>query len=172
MPRYVAFLRGVSPMNAKMPELARAFEGAGFTNVRTVQTSGNVVFESAAADLSELESRAEEAMARSLDRTFVTFVRSADYLRTMLDAEHYAPFALSPKDKCIVAFLRQPPSSVPALPVVHREGRILTVAGTEAFAAYLPSDKAPSFMHLLERTFGKDITTRTVGTILRTLGDG
>ena len=31
MPRYVAFLRGVSPMNAKMPELKAAFEAAGFT---------------------------------------------------------------------------------------------------------------------------------------------
>jgi hypothetical protein len=26
MPRYAAFLRGVSPMNAKMPEVKRAFE--------------------------------------------------------------------------------------------------------------------------------------------------
>jgi len=29
MKRYVAFLRGVSPMNAKMPELGSAFEAAG-----------------------------------------------------------------------------------------------------------------------------------------------
>src|SRR6187401_2456666 len=29
MPRYVALLRGVNPMNAKMPELKRAFESAG-----------------------------------------------------------------------------------------------------------------------------------------------
>ena len=44
MPRYVAFLRGVSPMNAKMPELARCFEGSGFTEVKTVLSSGNLVF--------------------------------------------------------------------------------------------------------------------------------
>jgi uncharacterized protein (DUF1697 family) len=36
MPRYAAFLRGVSPMNVKMPELRRAFERADFTNVVTV----------------------------------------------------------------------------------------------------------------------------------------
>jgi len=30
MRRYAAFLRGVSPMNAKMPELKRCFEAAGF----------------------------------------------------------------------------------------------------------------------------------------------
>ena len=44
MPRYVAFLRGVSPMNAKMPELRRCFENAGFRDVRTLLSSGNVVF--------------------------------------------------------------------------------------------------------------------------------
>jgi uncharacterized protein (DUF1697 family) len=45
MPRYVAFLRGVSPMNAKMAELKRCFEGAGYTDVKTVLSSGNVVFD-------------------------------------------------------------------------------------------------------------------------------
>lgn len=42
--RYAALLRGVSPMNARMPALKAAFEAAGFTDVRTVLASGNVVF--------------------------------------------------------------------------------------------------------------------------------
>ena len=46
MPRYVALLRGISPMNAKMPELKRCFEDAGFGNVKTLLSSGNVVFDS------------------------------------------------------------------------------------------------------------------------------
>lgn len=45
MPRFTAFLRGVSPANAKMPELQAAFESAGFARVRTVLSSGNVVFD-------------------------------------------------------------------------------------------------------------------------------
>ncbi len=40
MPRYAAFLRGVTPMNAAMPELKRAFEDAGFTDVALVQIGG------------------------------------------------------------------------------------------------------------------------------------
>jgi len=42
--RYAAFLRGVMPTNRKMPELKRCFEVAGFTEVKTVLASGNVVF--------------------------------------------------------------------------------------------------------------------------------
>jgi Uncharacterized protein conserved in bacteria len=45
MARHVAFLRGVSPINAKMPQLKRCFESAGFANVKTVRSSGNVVFD-------------------------------------------------------------------------------------------------------------------------------
>jgi hypothetical protein len=32
--RYAAFLRGGSPKNAKMPELKRCFEAAGFKDVK------------------------------------------------------------------------------------------------------------------------------------------
>ncbi len=48
MTRYAAFLRGVNVggVNLKMAEVARAFKEAGFTNVRTILASGNVVLES------------------------------------------------------------------------------------------------------------------------------
>jgi uncharacterized protein (DUF1697 family) len=55
MPRYLAFLRGVSPMNAKMSELKRCFEAAGFTDVKTVLASGNVAFNARAASEAALE---------------------------------------------------------------------------------------------------------------------
>jgi uncharacterized protein (DUF1697 family) len=44
-------------MNAKMPELKRCFESAGFTDVATVLGSGNVVFDSRAASESRLSAR-------------------------------------------------------------------------------------------------------------------
>ncbi|MEX2154937.1 MAG: DUF1697 domain-containing protein [Gemmatimonadaceae bacterium] len=40
--RYAAFLRGVSPMNAKMPELQKAFAAAGFTDVTTRLSSARM----------------------------------------------------------------------------------------------------------------------------------
>jgi uncharacterized protein (DUF1697 family) len=80
MPRYVAFLRGVSPMNAKMPELRRCFEAAGFTDVKTVQSSGNVVFSARAASEHAFERKAEKAMADQLARAFCTIVRPVSVL--------------------------------------------------------------------------------------------
>jgi len=55
MPRYVAFLRGVSPMNLKMADLKACFEKMGFTDVRTVLSSGNVVFTADCAGVKKSE---------------------------------------------------------------------------------------------------------------------
>src|SRR4029077_20182916 len=87
--RYAAFLRGVSPMNAKMPELKRCFESAGFTDVQTVLSSGNVVFSSRSASETAVERKAVAAMAKGLKQTFPVILRSQKSLQEMLDADPY-----------------------------------------------------------------------------------
>src|SRR5688572_22270601 len=109
MPRYVAFLRGVSPMNAKMPELKRAFEAAGFIDVRTLLSSGNVAFTLARARAEATLARdAEAAMTKALGRSFATIVRATRDLDAMLAKDPYAAFRLPADAKRIVTFLREP----------------------------------------------------------------
>lgn len=165
MPRYVAFLRGVSPSNARMPELARCFEDAGFTAVRTLLSSGNVVFDARRAAEQQLIRRAAEAMAARLGRTFETVLRAQAELQALLEADPFARFTLPPAAKRVITFLPAAPASLPALPIEQDGARLLAVVGREAFAAYVPGPKGPVFMTLLERTLGKHITTRTVETV-------
>jgi len=165
MPRYVAFLRGVGPLNAKMAELKRCFEDAGFTEVRTVLGSGNVVFDARAARASVLERRAESAMQARLGRSFATIVRRSDALRRLLDADPYAAFALPPNAKRVVTFLREPSTSGLALPLESDGAHILGMAECEVFSAYLPSANGPVFMRLIEKAFGTQVTTRTWETV-------
>jgi uncharacterized protein (DUF1697 family) len=161
MPRYVAFLRGVSPQNAKMPELKSCFEAAGFTAVKTVLSSGNVVFDSRALAEANIECEAEAAMQTSLGRSFYTIVRRADALAQLLASDPYAGFAVPPQAKRVVSFLRQPATPKLALPLVQDGATVLAVVGREVFTAYEPSPNGPVFMLLIEKTFGKDVTTRT-----------
>lgn len=165
MPRYVAFLRGVSPLNAKMPELKSCFEGAGFTNVKTILSSGNVVFDARATTEAALERRAEAAMQESLGKAFPTIVRQTAFLNRLLESDPYADFDLQPNAKRVVTFLRNPPKTKIALPIESDGARILRVDGNEVFTAYVPSEKGPVFMVLIEKTFGKDVTTRTWDTV-------
>jgi hypothetical protein len=42
--------------------------------------------------------------------------------------------------------------------------------GRELLTAYVPSDKGAAFMVLIEKTFGKDVTTRTWDTVRKCAG--
>jgi uncharacterized protein (DUF1697 family) len=163
--RYAAMLRGVTPMNLKMADLKRAFEAAGFTDVRTVLASGNVVFDARAASVAAVERKAEEAMEKTLRRTFFTIVRAVDDLHAILERDPYRAFRLPAGSKRVVTFLRRPPRGGLDLPREVDGARILLVEGAEVFSAYLPSPKGPVFMTLIEKTFGKEVTTRTWDTV-------
>jgi uncharacterized protein (DUF1697 family) len=170
--RYAAFLRGVMPTNAKMPDLRRAFESAGFTDVQTVLTSGNVVFDARAAGDAALQRKAEAAMTTTLGRAFPTIVRSLDALRGILDDDPYAAFALPAGARRVVTFLREPPRGKLALPVELDGARILCLRGREVFTAYVPGPRGPVFMALIEKTLGDALTTRTWDTVKKVAGAG
>jgi uncharacterized protein (DUF1697 family) len=167
MARYAAFLRGVMPMNCKMPALKAAFEAAGFTDVKTVLGSGNVVFDARSTSEQALEQKAEAAMHESLGRAFFTIVRPVDQLRALLATDPYKPFKVGPQAKRIVTFLRGRPKAKIKLPVELDGARILTMKDGAIFSAYLPNPKGPVFMTLIDKTFGKEQTTRTWDTIAK-----
>jgi len=152
-------------MNAKMPELKMCFEAAGFTEVKTFLSSGNVVFSARASSEASLERKAETAMKDRLGRPFLTIVRSLDALRAILASDPYEAFRLSPGAKRIVTFLRKRPEVKLALPIERDGARILSLEGSDVFSAYLPSPRGPVFMTLIEKTFGEEVTTRTWDTV-------
>ena len=165
MPRYAAFLRGVMPTNAKMPQLKAAFEAAGFTDVKTLLASGNVVFSAPLAPVASLERRAEKAMHDELGQAFLTIVRPVNGLRKILASDPYKGFRLAPDSKRIITFLRERPAKTLKLPIEFEGARILAMQGGAIFSVYVPNPKGPVFMNLIEKTFGKEVTTRTWDTV-------
>lgn len=168
--RYAAFLRGVMPTNAKMPELKRCFEAVGFTDVKTVLASGNVVFTARAETEAALQRKIEDGMEQHLGRRFLTIVRSLDALRVLVDADPYADFKLAPNAKRIVTFLRDAPASKLRLPIEHDGARLLCAKRSDVFGAYVPSARGPVFMTLILKQLGEGATTRTWDTVKKLLG--
>lgn len=155
-------------MNASMADLKRAFEAAGFTEVRTVLSSGNVVFSTRAAAAGTIERKAEAAMEQALGRSFFTIVRSVEALQDLLASDPFRAYKLKPGAKRVVTFLRHPPAGDVALPGELEGARIYGVQGAEVFTAYVRNPKGnPVFMTLIEKTFGKDQTTRTWDTVTK-----
>jgi uncharacterized protein (DUF1697 family) len=168
--RYAAFLRGVMPTNAKMPDLRRCFEAVGFTDVKTVLSSGNVVFTARAEPEPALQRKIEDGMEQHLGRRFLTIVRSLDALRAIVDADPYTDFKLAPNAKRIVTFLRDAPASKLRLPIEHDGARLLCAKDGDVFGAYVPSPRGPVFMTLIMKQLGEGTTTRTWDTVKKVLG--
>ena len=165
--RYAALLRGVSPMNAKMPALKRSFEDAGFSDVATLLSSGNVVFSARAASDATLQREAEAAMQAGLGRSFQTIVRRLDALRRLLEADPFSAFPLPAGRKRVITFLRAAAAAQIEPPVHFADACIHAVRDREIFSSCLPGDKGTAFMRHLEKTFGKDVTTRTWDTVAK-----
>ena len=173
MPKYAALLRGVMPMNCKMADLRKALESAGFTDVKTVIASGNAVFSARKASEKAIAKKAEAAMQKVMGRSFMTIVRSIDDLQSLLDRDYFAGEKLPPNAKRNVTFLFEPLATKPKLPVEMRGGRICALEGDVAYLYYIPGLADPSFMTAIEKTFGKNVTTRTwdtVGRIVKAAG--
>ena len=168
MARYVALLRGVSPQNAPGARLVSAFERAGFTHVRTLLASGNVAFDARAQAEATLCRRAEQALAECLGRPFLTIVRPTAALQALLAGDPFAAWALPAGAKRQVSFLRAPAEPRVPLPTGDDDARVLAHQGREVFSYHSSREgTGPVLMRLIERTVGREVTTRTWDTVRR-----
>jgi uncharacterized protein (DUF1697 family) len=151
------------PTNCRMADLKKAFETAGFTEVKTFLASGNVAFDAPRAPNAALEKKVEAAIEHGLGRSFLTIVRSMDELRALIDADPFKGVRLGPGSRKIVTFLRNP--SKGKLPLERDNARLLRAEGGNLFTVYAPTPKGPVFMKLIESVAGKEQTTRTWDTI-------
>ncbi len=165
MLRYVAFLRGVSPMNLKMADFKRCLETAGYSNVKTLLSSGNAAFDSSSKSAAVIERQIEATFTKQLGRSFYTIVRSVEELQDLIESDPYSRFTLPTNAKRVVTFARKLPGLKPRLPIERDGAQILAVMDREAFSAYVPGPKGPVFMELIKANFGSDVTTRTWNTV-------
>ncbi|MCC6245675.1 MAG: DUF1697 domain-containing protein [Gemmatimonadaceae bacterium] len=165
MSRYVAFLRGVSPQNLSMAALRQCLEATGYAEVRTVLSSGNVAFSTRTTSVAALERRVAADIAHGVGRSFGLTIRSVDELTRLVHADPFQAFAVPPTAKRVITFLHHPVEPSAPLPVERDGVHIFAAVEREVFTAYLPHPKGPVFMTMLERLFGKDITTRTLDTV-------
>ena len=90
--RHVALLRGINVGTAKriaMADLRTVFESLGFTGVRTLLQSGNVIFDAPGADGADVQ-RIENAIADATGVRAPTLVLTAERFRAILGNNPFA----------------------------------------------------------------------------------
>jgi len=108
--RWAALLKGVNVGgNRKLPmaELKGFIEGLGFTDVKTLLASGNVVFTAEEADAATLEAKLETA-AESIGLTTDFLLRDAAELDAIIAANPFPDAAKDHPNHLLVVFHREP----------------------------------------------------------------
>ncbi|MEV0341281.1 DUF1697 domain-containing protein [Nocardia sp. NPDC050713] len=172
MNRYAALLRGIMPTNPNMrnEKLRAVFEGLGFEKVATILSSGNVVFRCADTDAAALEDRIQEALNRELGIPGGTIVRSYEELRELLDRDPFEGLTHERGSYLTVTFFKDQSPKVEHPDTGDALTRIIGYdAEARAFLTVIDNStpKTPDFMAWLDKTYGKDITTRTWLTVQR-----
>ncbi len=172
----VAFLRGVNVgghNTIAMAALKSAFESMGFSNVRTVLASGNVVFEAPGKDPNP-----DQTISQGLEKAFgfpvKVVLRTVRELRAMVDSDPFKGIPSGPEIKFYVTFLAQrtPDRSRLRVPAPAKGVRIIRVTPGETFSAVTlsPGVGTPDLMAFLDKALGDAATTRNWNTIIRIAG--
>jgi uncharacterized protein (DUF1697 family) len=165
--RFVVLLRGASPQNCAMSQLRACLEAARFARVTTVLSSGNAAFDARDDDEGALVTRLAALFTSEFGRDFYPIVRRTSELAGLVASDPFGDAAASAGAKRVVSFLRSPRPSLVPLPLSQDGATLLFQRGREGFTTYVPSDKGPVFMKLIERAWGKEVTTRTWETVCK-----
>lgn len=144
---YVAFIRGIGPENPNMHgnKLKDFFEKLGFKNVKTLLSSGNVLFESDLKNRKSLEKLIEENLPKMLGFSKITIIRNYNELKKISASDPFKGTEDAPASRLHVTFLKT-------------GGEIFSVIDTVNVGT-------TKIMSVLEKNHGKDITTRTWKTV-------
>ena len=172
----VALLRGINNAGSKrvtMAALKSAFESMGFKNVRTVLASGNVVFESPRRD-PQLGRTIARGLEKALGFRVIVILRTVLEMRALVASDPFRSEPFVPGVLFYVTFLARKIAADPgpSLPRPAKGVRIVRAGPGEVFSVVRPSAEVgtPDLMAFLDKTFGREVTTRNWRTVMRIAG--
>jgi uncharacterized protein (DUF1697 family) len=177
MTMYAAFFRGINVGGhrpTRMADVVRAFESLGFKNVKTLLASGNVVFEAPRGSREQLVSRINDKLVKNCGHEIHTIVRTMDELRSLAASEPFKAIRVTPHTRLFVTLLSKKPVTTLKIPYLSpdKSFRILSVGdGVVCSVLTVGPQWAKNLrqMDILEKEFGKEVTTRSWSTVLRIL---
>ena len=169
--RQVALLRGINVGRAKrvaMADLAALVARLGYTDVRTLLNSGNVVFTAGNEEPAVSAVRIERELASALGVSARVTVLSAAKLADAIERNPLLDRAHDPA-KLLVAFLAQPSDVARLEPLVERDWTPEAVALGDGVAyLWCPLGVADSRLgQAISGVLGDAVTSRNWATVLK-----
>lgn len=174
--KYIAFLRGINVgghHKVPMLELRKEMEKLKFENIVTLLNSGNIIFDAIADDAENLESMLSEHLEKSFGFPIPVILRSAELIDDLVNDEPFQNVLITKDIRLYVSFLGRDVDADLTLPWLSDDEsyKIICKKDKTIFSILdLSLSQTPKAMGVLEKYYGKDITTRNWNTIKRIKG--
>jgi uncharacterized protein (DUF1697 family) len=173
MTSVVALLRAVNvggTGKVVMSELCEVLGGLGFSAVKSLLQSGNLVFRCGGPANAALEAKLEAAVAEHLDLKTTFFVRSSSEWQAIVANNPYPREAKTDPARLVLMMLKSAPPAkdVDALRAAITGRETVTVIGKQAYFIY-PDGQGTSKLTnaVIERKLGSPGTARNWNTVLK-----
>ncbi|MCW4462359.1 DUF1697 domain-containing protein [Sphingomonas sp. BT-65] len=148
--RWAALLRGINlgKRQLKSAELKAVVESMGFTDVKTLLASGNVVFTADEKDAAALEKKLHDALAKETGLKSEIFVRSPQEMAAIVAANPF-PEATSERPSFVVVTFHRAPvdkAAVASLAERHDGPERMHAVGRELYIDF-PDGQGRSTLH-------------------------
>ncbi|MFC4633212.1 DUF1697 domain-containing protein [Dokdonia ponticola] len=170
---YVAFLRGINVgghHKLPMADLKVLFESLGYTHIKTLLNSGNVIFDAPLQDIKELEHTIEKTVETNVGFPVPTCVREASFIVRFRESDPFKNKNITKDTRCYISFLKDDVIADIRLPWTSDDNsyQIIEKRGETILSVLdLSLSQTTKAMRILEVTYGKNITTRNWKTIER-----
>lgn len=171
--KYIAFLRGINVSGhhkVPMAELRKELAKLEFSNIITLLNSGNVIFESTSEDEESLEQSIAEHLEKVFGFQIPVLIRNANDISELINGNPFKNIEVTKDIRLYISFLKEKTGADISLPWSTEDGafRILEIKDRAIVSVVnLTSTQTTKAMEILEKFFGKNITTRNWNTLKR-----
>lgn len=173
---FIAFLRGINVGgNKKVPmaDLKIMFETMGYTNIRTLLNSGNVLFDADETSASLLAEAIEAQMEQTFGFGAHTIIRTLDEMQALVQSNPFKGIRVTPAMRLYITFLTDKPTGKLKIPYESPDKlfKILAVTDSHICSVLTVTDtkNTTDAMGILEKEYGKNVTTRNWNTVEKML---
>jgi uncharacterized protein (DUF1697 family) len=175
--KYAAFLRGINVggnVLIKMADLGKLLESASFRNVQTILASGNVVFESTQKDTRKIAAKIEEFLEKKYKRSVGVIVQPIADIQSLAQSNPFKGAEVTKGTRLYVTFLKE--SAKMHLKTSSEFFHVVKTCPFAVCAVLVLTPKYPGrtdgtqdLMGVLEKHYGKEVTTRNWNTVQKVL---
>ena len=173
MKKYIVLLRGINVGGHKkvpMADLKKLLEKTGFHNVNTLLASGNVVFESDEENNNKLLEKITSALEKKFGFSIPVVLRGFSDIEILIILDPFKSIKVTPKTRLYATFLSEKPKkkSLTGYTSPDKSFKIISAEKDTIFSVLDAAiAKTPEVMGVLEKEYGKNITTRNWNTVVK-----